>query len=163
MPAYTFSNLNAGSQQTLGAAYKTIIAIVATTGATTFRRGWVMEWEIGSDGTINSTDCPISWSIDVQTASGTTSALTPQPNDIGGGDAAALLKYQANATAEGTITANTHLWNMGLNQRASYRIQMRDEWSSIIIPATADAKGIAMRALSPNYVSTVQWRGLIRE
>jgi hypothetical protein len=162
MPAYTFSNLNAGAQQTLAAAYKTIIAVVATAGATTLRRGWVMEWEIGADSVPNATDCPIMWSIDVQTASGTTSALTPQVNDIGGGDAAALLVYQANASAEGTVTANSNLWYLPLNQRASYRIQMRDEWSSIIVPAVT-AKGPVFRSKSPNYTGTVGWRGLIRE
>jgi len=51
---------------------------------------------------------------------------------------------------------------MGLNQRASYRVQMRDEWSALIVPAV-NAKGFAMRAFSPNYASTVGWRCLVRE
>ena len=162
MPAYTFSNQNAGSAQNLAAASKTIIGINAATGATTLRRGWVMEWEIGPDNVPNATDCPISWSIDVMTAAGTGSALTPQVNDIGGADAAAQLTYTANFTAEPTVTANSNLWYLGLNQRASYRIQMRDEWSAIIVPAV-NLKGPVMRAKSPNYASTVGWRGLVRE
>ena len=162
MAAYTFSNRNAGTQQNLSSSFKTIIGVNAATGATTLRRGWCMEWEIGPDAVPNSTDCPISWSIDVMTAAGTGSALTAQPNDIGGGDAAALLVYTANYTAEPTVTSNSNLWYMGLNQRASYRVQMRDEWSAIIVPAV-NLKGPVIRALSPNYASTVGVRGLIRE
>ena len=163
MPAFTISNINgSASQQNLASTFKTILLATAATGATTLRRGWLMEWEIGADAVPNSTDCPISWSIDTQTAAGTVTSLTPLPNDVGGGDAAALLVYGCNATAEGTITANSNLWYMGLNQRASYRIQMRDEWSALIVPAV-NLKGLAMRAKSPNYTATVGWRGLIRE
>ena len=95
---------------------------------------------------------------------GTITTITPNPNDVGGGDAAALLTYAANATAEGTIAANqaSSLWYMGLNQRASYRIQMRDEWSAIVVPAV-NLKGPAFRAKSPNYTSTVGWNLLARE
>ena len=162
MAAYTISNQNAGSAQNLTSTYKTIIGINAATGATTLRRGWTLEWEIGPDNVPNATDCPISWSIDVMTAAGTGTALTPQVNDIGGGDAAALLTYTANYTAEPTVTASSNLWYMGLNQRASYRIQMRDEWSAIVVPAV-NLKGPAFRAKSPNYTSTVGWNLLARE
>lgn len=162
MPAYTVSNQNAGSAQNLTSSYKTIIGVNAATGATTLRRGWILEWEIGPDNVPNATDCPLSWSIDVMTAAGTGSALTPAVNDIGGGDAAALLVYTANYTAEPTVTASSNLWYMGLNQRASYRVQMRDEWSAIIVPAV-NLKGPVIRCKSPNYTSTVGVRGLIRE
>ncbi len=162
MASYTFSNQNAGTPQNLTSTYKTIIGINAATGAATLRRGWVLEWEIGPDNVPNATDCPIQWSIDVMTAAGTGTALTPQVNDIGGGDAAAQLTYTANYTAEPTVTASSNLWYMGLNQRASYRIQLRDEWSSIIVPAV-NLKGPVFRAKSPNYTSTVGVRGLIRE
>ena len=162
MAAYTISNQNAGSAQNLTSTYKTIIGINAATGATTLRRGWTLEWEIGPDNVPNATDCPISWSIDVMTAAGTGTALTPQVNDIGGGDAAALLTYTANYTAEPTVTASSNLWYMGLNQRASYRVQMRDEWSAIVTPAV-NLKGPVIRAKSPNYTSTVGVRALHRE
>lgn len=162
MAAYTFNNQNAGSPQNLGSSYKTLIGVNAATGATTLRRGWVMEWEIGPDAVPNSTDCPISWDISVMTAAGTASALTAQVNDIGGSDAAALLTYNANYTAEPTVTASSSLWYMGLNQRASYRVQMRDEWSAVIVPAV-NLKGPVFRAKSPNYASTAGCRGLIRE
>lgn len=162
MPSYTISNQNAGSPQNLGSGYKTILLVTAATGATTLRRGWLMEWEIGASDVPNSTDCPIFWDASEQTAAGTITSLTPRVNDLGGGDAAALLVYGTNATAEGTVTASSQGWGMPLNQRASYRVQMRDEWSALVVPAV-NLKGWALRAKSPNYASTVGWRALVRE
>lgn len=162
MSAYTITNLNAGSQQNLSSAYKTILSATAATGATTLRRIWIMEWEIGASDVPNATDCPINWDISEQTVAGTITALTPRVNDVGGGDAAALGTYAANATIEGTVTATSSAWVLGLNQRASYRVQMRDEYHSLIVPAV-NVKGFAFRAKSPNYASTVGWRALVKE
>jgi hypothetical protein len=162
MASYVANNLNAGSQQNLGTGFKSLLGIAAATGATTLRRGWIMEWEIGANDVPNATDCQINWDISTQTAAGTGSSLTPLVNDIGGGDAAALLTYLANYTIEPTVTASSSLWYMGLNQRASYRIQMRDDVSAIIIPAV-NAKGVAMRAKSTNYQSIAGWRALVKE
>ncbi len=162
MALYTINNQNAGTPQAISTAYKSILTVASATGATTLRRGWLMEWEIGADAAPNATDCPINWDISEQTNLGTISALTPRVNDVGGGDAAALLVYAANATGEGTITASSSAWYLPLNQRASYRIQMRDERNSLIVPAV-NLKGWAMRAKSPNYTGTVGWRGLIQE
>jgi hypothetical protein len=166
MASYTLNNQNAGTPQnistTVGAATGTILSATALTGATTLRRIWIMEWEIGATAVPNSTDCPIMWDMSEMTATGTGTTVTPRANDVGGGDAAALGTYLANYTVAGTVTASSSAWFLGLNQRASYRIQMRDEWSSLIVPAVT-AKGFAMRAFSPNYASTVGWRCLVRE
>lgn len=166
MAAYTLNNQNAGTPQsistTVGAATGTILSASAVTGATLLRRIWVMEWELGATAVPNSTDCPIMWDISEQTVAGTGTTITPRANDVGGGDAAALGTYVANYTIAGTVTASSSAWFMGLNQRASYRIQMRDEWSSLIVPAV-NAKGFVFRAFSPNYNGTVGWRVLVRE
>jgi hypothetical protein len=162
MSAYTINNQNAGTPQVLSSTFKTILAVAAATGATTLRRAWLMEWEIGATDVPNATDCPILWDISEQTAAGTGTGLTPRNNDVGGGDAAALLTYAANFTAEPTVTASSSAWFLGLNQRASYRVQMRDEYHSLVVPAV-NLKGFALRAKSPNYASTVGWRGLIKE
>ena len=164
MASYTVSNVNVngGSLQSLAATAKSLLSVGAATGATTLRRGWLMEWEIGAGDVPNSTDCPIRWTIDTQTAAGTGTAAVVNVNDIGGADAAALLVYTINYSAEPTITAQSALWALPLNQRASYRVQMRDEWSAIIVPAV-NLKGPTFRALSPNYASTAIVRALVRE
>lgn len=166
MAAFTLNNLNAGTPQsistTAGAATSCIWSAGAATGATTLRRIWIMEWEIGATAVPNSTDCPIMWDISQQTAAGTATSIVPIPNDQGGGDAAALGTYNVNYTAIGTITASTSIWHLALNQRASYRVQMRDEYHAIIVAAT-NLKGWTGRAWSPNYASTVNWRALVKE
>ena len=162
MAIYAISNQNAGSPQNLTTTYKTILGFYATTGATTLRRGWLYEFEIGATGAPNATDCPIQYDVSIQTATGTSTALTPNPVDTGGGDAAALLTYFANSTAEGTITASSSLFNVGLNQRASQRWIARDRASSLI-SAAVNNKGLACRALSPVYTSTVSWQGYTEE
>lgn len=162
MPQYAFNNQLAGTPQNLSSSFKTINVVTAATGATTLRRGWIYEFEVGADNVPNATDCPIMWSIDQQTGAGTATAITPVPIDQGGGDAAALLTYAANATAEGTITASTTVFYLGLNQRASQRWIARDKASSIIV-AAVNLKGWAMRAKSPNYASTVGWHCYIEE
>lgn len=162
MPAYGVNNVIGGTQQNLSSSAKTIVVVTAATGATTLRRGWIYEFEIGPDNVPNSTDCSIAWSVEAQTAAGTATSVTPQALDQGGGDAAALLVYAANATAEGTITANSAIFYLGLNQRASQRWIARDEKSAIIV-AAVNLKGWACRAKSSNYASTVGWQIYITE
>ena len=94
MARYSVNNLMAGSQQVLATTNKAIIGINAVTGATTLRRGWIDEIEVGADGAAVATDCQIDWTMAVQTAAGTGTAATPQPTPDGA-DAAALLTYRA--------------------------------------------------------------------
>lgn len=166
MAQYAVNNTLAGSQQnigtTLGAATGTVLSIFAATGATTLRRGWVYEFEIGVDNVPNATDCPVSWDVSSQTADGTGTALTAQVIDQGGGDAAALLTYKGNYTAAPTVTAGSSVFYLGLNQRASQRWIARDQSSCLII-AAVNAKGWAFRAKSPNYASTVGWQAYVQE
>lgn len=162
MAQYSVNNANPGSQQNLSSSYKTILLITAATGATTLRRGWIYEFEVGADNVPNATDCPINYDISAQTAAGTTTSTTANPIDQGGGDAAALLTYAANASAEGTITAASSVFYLPLNQRASQRWIARDQ-SSCIIVAAVNLKGWAMRAKSPNYASTVGITAFVQE
>lgn len=162
MALFAASNQNAGTPQAISTTYKTQLSVTAATGATTLRRGWLWEFEVGAASVPNSTDCAIQYDISVQTAAGTATATTPNPVDIGGGDAAALLVYNANYTAEGTITAASSLMNLALNQRASQRWVAKDKASALIIPAV-NLKGIACRALSTNYTGTASWQTFIEE
>lgn len=162
MARYALSNTLAGSQQNLSSSFKTIDLVTAATGATTLRRGWIDEVEVGADGTINSTDCQVLWDWSVQTAAGTITSATPQPTPDGS-DAAALLTYGVNATAEGTITAASTLLAFPTNQRQSQRVTWADfRMSPLIIPAV-NLKGVAGRAKSATYASTVQMQEYVVE
>jgi hypothetical protein len=164
MARYAVNNIiGGGSEQALtSATYKTLVVVTALTGATTLRRGWIDEVIVGGDANANSTDTQILWDWSVQTAAGTVTATTPNPTPDGS-DAAALLVYGTNATAEGTITANSSLLAFPTNQRQSQRIQYADyRLSPLIVPAVT-LKGIAGRAKSPTYVGTAQLQEYVTE
>lgn len=160
MPQYSFNNQLAGTPQNLSSSYKTILYTAAATGATTLRRGWIYELEVGADGAPNSTDCTIVWSMDRTTADGTGTSAVPPPLETN--DAAALLTYKVNYTAEPTVTSATTLLALALNQRNSQRVLFKDDVSSLIVPAVNNA-GIVMRAKSATFAATVVGQEYVRE
>lgn len=150
MAQYSINNRLAGSQQNLSSSFKTIVALTAATAS--LRRAWIYEVEVGADGAPNATDCAIVYDWSRQTAAGTSTSATPNPLDTA--DTAAGTVGTVNFTAEGTITSASSLMSLALNQRNSQRWIARDDKSALIIPAT-NLAGIACRALSPTYTSTV--------
>jgi len=153
MALYAISNTQAGSQQSLTSSYKTIVVLTAATA--TLRRAWFYEAEMGADGAPSNTDGPVVFQWSRQTAAGTATSATPNPLDAADGIAGTVAAV--NATAEGTVTANSEILTIALNQRNSQRWIARDEKSALIIPAT-NLAGIAARAKSPvssSYASTV--------
>jgi len=164
MALFAISNQLSGTPQATSTTYKTQVQAYAATGATTLRRGWIWEFEIGATDVPNSTDCPINWDFSVSTTAGTGgTSTTPNPVDTGGGDAAALLTYLTDhATTEPTYTANSSVFFIGLNQRASQRWQAKDKSSCLIVKAV-NLAGIGGRCKSPNYASTVGMQWFIEE
>lgn len=160
MAQYSHNNQLGGTAQALSTSYKTICSVFATTGATTLRRGFLYEVEVGSDSAPNANDCAIVYDWSRMTADGTGTTVTPPPLDIS--DAAALLTYKANYTVEPTVTAATSLLSLALNQRASQRWIAKDDVSALIIPATNNA-GIVGRAKSTVFVGTAVMQQYIRE
>lgn len=149
MAQYALSNTQTGSQQAIASAYKTLTALTAATA--TLRRAWVYDILVGPSGQPNAVDCEIVWQISRQTAAGTSTAATPNPNDPA--DAAAGTVGSVNFTAEGTVTASSELLTLALNQRNSQRWIARDDKSRLVIPAT-NLNGLAARAKSSAYVGT---------
>jgi hypothetical protein len=135
-----------GTQATVSGSYKSVLSIAATTGA--LRRGKVYDVLIGTNGT--PADNYLQWDISRMTATGTASAVTPTPLDPA--DAAASGTAASNYTAEPTITANSSLLNVGVNQRASYR-WVAAPGSELVFPATAN-NGLALRTLSGGYTGS---------
>jgi hypothetical protein len=135
-----------GSQATVSGSYKTVLDVFATTGA--LRRGKVYDVLIGTNGT--PADNYLQWDISRMTADGTGTAVTPQALDPA--DVAALATAKNNYSAEPTITASSSLFNVGVNQRASYR-WVAAPGSELLFPATAN-NGLALRALSGGYTGS---------
>ena len=145
MANYYVTNLLGGTQQNLSTSYKTL---VSTVSSATVRRVKIFEVNVGTDGT--PADNVVVFDVSRQTAAGTSTAVTPLPLDPA--DAAALTTCTANSTAEPTITATSSVFNIAMNQRASYR-WVAAPGSELVGPATS-AAGFALRAKSPAYTST---------
>ena len=156
MAAYAANNALGGTPQNLTTSYKTIVALTAATATLTSAK--IYDVLIGSDGA--PSDNAITWDISRQTAAGTSTSITPlalDPTVRACGTAGT-----ANFTAEGTITAASSVFNIAINQRASYR-WVAAPGSELVIPAT-NLSGFALRAKSPTgYTSTVTGEMLFSE
>lgn len=153
MAKYAVSTGNAGTSQANTTTYKTQIAITAATGATTLRKGWIYDVMFGTDGT--PADNAMRYKIDRQTTVGTGTSATAAPlmdTVANGGDAAALLVVTVDHTIEPTVTANTQLLEVGVNQRASYRWVASPGGEFVV--AAVNVNGIGVRSNSPAYTGT---------
>lgn len=147
MSCFHANNLLGGTQQALSTSFKTLLALTAATATLTSAE--VHEIQVGADGT--PADNALIYDVSRQTAAGTSTAVTPNPTN--GAKRAAGTVGSANFTAEGTITANSSLWAITLNQRASFRWVAYGPDAELIIPAT-NLAGLALRARSPTYTGT---------
>jgi hypothetical protein len=91
------------------------------------------------------------WDVSRMTVDGTGTAVTPVVLDPA--DAAALATGKANYTVEPTVTANSSLWNDGINQQLSYVWQAVPDRGELIFPATSN-NGLVLRAKSTAYTGT---------
>lgn len=159
---------NIASQQSLATTYKTILATIATTGVTgpgfQVRRGKVYDLTIGTNAT--PADNVVEWAIERATAgstftyAGIVSSIAATALDPADSVMAAFAI--ANSTAENfTVTANSQVLYLGINQRASYR-WVANPGSELVWPATSSA-GFVLRARSPAYTGTVTATLLFQE
>jgi len=77
-----------------------------------------------------------AWHLQRHTATGTGTAATPALTDAG--DPVSLITAKVNMSAEGTYTAGTVMWELSLNQQATF------DWKAnpgreFILPASATA------------------------
>ena len=146
MPKYAVP----GNQGTISSSYKTGAVLTAATAG--LRRIKVYDILVGASANPNSTDTYIQFDVSRQTAAGTATSFTPNPLDPA--DPAAFTVAGVNSTVEGTVTANSSLWNEAVNQRNSVRWIAADESQMLIGPAT-NLNGLALRAQSGTYAGSV--------
>ena len=164
MPLYTTNNkLNATPSQTnLTTTYTAAGHSLSLTAATaTLRRAFIYEFDVGTDNVPNSTDCSIAWDISRQTSLGTgvNMGINPlDPVDCASGSVAT-----GNYTIIPIMTATSSVWQLGANQRASYRWVVNPGGpGELVVPAT-NVAGLCIRALSTTYASTVMTAMNFRE
>lgn len=152
MTTFNTNNGLGGTQQNMTTTFKTLVDILATTGA--LKRIFLQEAFVGPGDVPNTTDCEIVWDISKVTAEGTATTVTPNPNtDFETGTQVGCSgTSKANHTAEPTITSNSSRVRRAMNQRSSMRwVALRD--SDILIAPGVAAAGWALRALSSTYAS----------
>jgi len=139
-----------GSQSAISSSYKTAALVQgATTGAV--RRAKIFEIMVGQSGNPNATDTYVQWDVSRFTASGAGAYTAWTPTALDPADSAAVVQAGINSTTEqGTITANSSLWNVAVNQRGTLRWVASQESQYIVAPATASA-GLLLRGLSTTY------------
>lgn len=146
MANYQTGNDLAGTQQAVSTSYKTLVALWAVTA--TLRRNKIYDVLVGTNGT--PADNYMEWDISRQTADGTATSVTPTALDPADGAFSGASK--ANYTAEGTITAASSVFYVGVNQRASYR-WVAAPGGELVGPAT-NLAGFALRVKSGGYTGT---------
>jgi hypothetical protein len=100
-----------------------------------------------------ASDSVIEWIVQRFTAAGTSTAVTPRNLD-GSDPSVSAAVCGSNATVEPTYTANSSLFDEGINTRATYTWNAWTEGAQLVSPATA-ANGIGIAGLSsvaPAYV-----------
>lgn len=148
MPYYAI----VGNQSTVSSSYKTAAQGNATG---TNKRGKVFELLLGASGNPNATDTYLQFDVSRITATGAGAYTSWTPTALDPADGAAVNVSGINATAEATaFTANSSLFNEGINQRASVRWVAAQESQMMVWPATS-GNGLALRVLSTTYTSSV--------
>lgn len=167
------TGMGAGNvQQNLTTTYKSLAvfgnssATTATNGAGLYRRGKILGFEVGTNGT--PADNYIEYDITRITLGTTPTGITGtlisslssnfalDPADNTG----CVNALHINSTAEIGIAATTELWLLGLNQRVSYR-WVAMPGNEMVWPAVSSATasgGLALRARSSLYTSTITAR-----
>jgi hypothetical protein len=141
------STSGAGTQQAMSTAY--VGALIGLTGANSApRRVKLYDVLIGTNGT--PADNFVEWDISRITVASTTTAATPTALDPA--DATSLTTATVNSSTFGTITANSNVFYIGVNQRASYR-WVAAPGGELVSPATSSA-GFQLRARSGAYTGT---------
>ena len=141
------STSNAGTQQATASSYTG--ALLGLTGANSApRRIKVYDILIGTNGT--PADNFMEWDVSRITAASTATSATPQPLDQA--DATSLTTTTVNSSTFGTVTANSNVFYVGVNQRASYR-WVAAPGGELVSPATSSA-GFQLRTRSASYTGT---------
>ncbi len=130
-------------------------AITVTASASPTRRCKIFEMILGANDAPCSTDTSVVCDLSRLTLTGTgvaVSGWTPTPSDVVDG-AANTTANVAYTTEPQTIVANSTLYRIGMNQRATVRWIAAQE-SQYLISAATSGTGMLLRALSQSFASS---------
>jgi hypothetical protein len=129
-----------GSIAAVSSSFKTPLSI---TGSATVRPK-IFHFVVSTTGA--AADGVLEWIVQRLTAAGTSTAVTPRSIDPTDTSTAAATA-QSNYTTEPTYTANSSLFDEGINQRATYTWNAWTEGAQLVV-ATVANNGIGISCLS---------------
>lgn len=135
-----------GEENAVTAAYTTAGRVTGTAAV----RALIADILLSHGGA--AADNVITWTAMRHTIAPTDTAVVPAALDPG--NPAAVVIAGENASAEGTVTAASELFEIDLNQRATQRIVFVPGYE-LVAPATA-ANGISIRCKSAAYTGVAK-------
>jgi hypothetical protein len=155
---YTLNNLMGGSQQNLAATPGVTIARL-NVPASSGKRFFIWELDMGQSGPPNATDCSVQWWLSQCSSAGAGTGTSATPEPTGGGFVAgsntdiAVTVGTVNYSAEPTTyTAGQTFYAKAVNQRGAAFWQAAPG-GELYFPNTAST-GPGLRAYSATYAST---------
>lgn len=140
MANYEVNNAQGGTAQAVSSSYKTLVQVSAATATLTNAK--IYDVMFGTLGTPADQSYQFDMSRSTTITTGTTAAPIPlDPSARAAGSVGTV-----NFTAEPTVTATSSLFNLGVNQRASYR-WVAAPGSELVVPAI-NVNGIVLRVQS---------------
>jgi hypothetical protein len=135
-----------GSIAAVSSSFKSSLILVGSASV----RAKVFSFVLSTTGA--AADGVLEWIIQRFTTVGTTTAVTPRNLDATD-PATAAATAGSNATTEPGYTANSSLFDEGINQRATYTWNAWTEGGQLVAPATAsNGLGIAcLSSVAPAY------------
>ena len=162
MANYALPN-QAGTQTNITAGAKGLVLSYASS-TTQARRGKWYDVLVGTNGTPADQYCVYDISRITSSPSGALIYTLAIPTPLDSADAAFLGVAYANATSstgEPTITSSTSMFNVGVNQRASYR-WVAAPGSELVYPAT-NLNGLTLRVSGSATATTATATVLVQE
>jgi len=129
-----------GTIAAVSSSFKTTLLLTATAAT----RPKIFHFAVSTTGA--AADGVLEWILQRSTAIGTTTAVTPRNIDATD-PSTAVATAGSNATTEPTYTANSSLFDQGINQRATYTWNAWTEGAQLVC-ATSANNGIGIACLS---------------
>ena len=129
-----------GSIAAVSSGFKTLLLLTATAAV----RPKIFHFVLSTTGA--AADGVLEWIIQRSTAVGTTTAVTPRNIDATD-PTSAVATAGSNATTEPTYSANSSLFDEGVNQRATYTWNAWTEGAQLVATVAAN-NGIGIATLS---------------
>ena len=148
-----------GSIAAVSSSFKTPLDITSTA----LTRPKVYSFILSTLGA--AADGVLEWILQRATAAATATALTPRNIDPTDPGVAITIAHTLTTVESATITANSSVFDQGINQRATYTWNSWTEGAQILLPATATNLLLfsCLSSVAPAYTGVANAQAFIEE